>query len=1067
MKRNKVLLGLFVGFLTLVGGSVDAQKFYEIGPSNVGGQMSSIILDQSDAVNTTIFAGAYSGGLYVKTDNLAVVQSLYSVLGMDASQGVNFASWIAVPWYNDNNQADVLPVSAMVQGPGPDYTLFVGTGDDRYQIGSTYSRMSVLGKGIFRVNPSDFSIEEIPNTKPANANSKFAAVHAMDYVYRNGVMYFYVASNTGLYRFKVQNDNWNVTPETIFSGNVEKLVVLPQIKMAYFSVGGSLYKISDATANNVTPIDITPNVGAFGQPKGHLKLAYAPTDPSYFYVAVADSTGMLDNVYLTRDMQSWRELATSTVLHFTTAATTGAYCGELLVDPSNPRHIYLAGTNIWSGTGYTDEGLYQWMKTSYAENELNGGDYMQMVYFNSMFVHSGVQQMVSVYRNHEQSYYIATDGGVYSTSMFTLYNNENNGLNNLQVNGLAVAADGSLISGANQNACPFIESRNDHDGGTGSTTWYDGGELGNLNHSANILWTGSGGQVAASAFQQLTPQSRRNIFVSSENGNFGRSYADYMNYNQTQTWTINKAFVTGSLRGGGPAISQMCFWETDHDVLFNDSLNVYIDTLGYILRKLGGNNSPYDTVWLALPGTTRAVYIERAENARDNDTIAVGTGRGSSFRILAGDKINVLSDGNAGYPFEYTFTKAQSASAMVRVKNPIQSRLMVIARDSASPSRWGVYISWTAPDFTRVYDDNNMANAMWDGLMLWAPIYITNTSLASQANFRPRTMAMNDNGTTAFVAMQDIVNNRSFVVRVRGFEKVNYNQNISDIQEQISGPQTARNTSRLTLDTFYFDDGDRFFPRVISSMTVSGQNLVLTFEGFSDDYANVAIISNCDSNNWSVTEKAITGKKSMPAFCSMVEKTTGKVYVGTQDGISILNSATGSSWTTYSKFMGIPVTSIVQQKFDLPVRRHIGHNGINRLDYVFAKTKWPNAIYIGTYGRGIFMDREFVTDTVNEVSEPQDWVGIPTVSGTEMSQVNVFPNPVYGEANISLSTSVAGQARLMVYDLNGRCVVCRDLGYIGEGEQTYTLSTDGMSKGMYLVNVIIGGYTAATKMMVR
>ena len=329
-------------------------------------------------------------------------------------------------------------------------------------------------------------------------------------------------------------------------------------------------------------------------------------------------------------------------------------------------------------------------------------------------------------------------------------------------------------------------------------------------------------------------------------------------------------------------------------------------------------------------------------------------------------------------------------------------------------------------------------------------------------------MTMNEDGNTAFIAVQDIVENRSFLLRLRGFKNVDYSQNsLSDIRDQMTTPVIARQTSRLVIDTFEVAAGDYFFPRTISSMTVSGDNLVITFDGISEDYANVAIISNCDSNNWSVTEKAITGKKSTPAFCSMVEKTTGRVYVGTTDGISILNSMNGNSWTPYTKIVGVPVTAIVQQKFDLPVRRHIGHTGINRLDYVFSKTKWPNAIYIGTYGRGIFLDMQYVTDTVNEVCEPQDWLDIPTVNGTELSQVSVYPNPVFGEANISLSTSVAGKARLTVYDLNGRCVVSRDLGYVGEGEQTYTVGTEGMAKGMYLVNVNIGGYTAATKMMVR
>jgi hypothetical protein len=57
MKRNKVLLGLYVGLLTLAGGVANAQtnsRFYEVGPDNIGGQVSSFVLDRQDTNRTTI-----------------------------------------------------------------------------------------------------------------------------------------------------------------------------------------------------------------------------------------------------------------------------------------------------------------------------------------------------------------------------------------------------------------------------------------------------------------------------------------------------------------------------------------------------------------------------------------------------------------------------------------------------------------------------------------------------------------------------------------------------------------------------------------------------------------------------------------------------------------------------------------------------------------------------------------------------------------------------------------------------------------------------------------------------
>ena len=84
-----------------------------------------------------------------------------------------------------------------------------------------------------------------------------------------------------------------------------------------------------------------------------------------------------------------------------------------------------------------------------------------------------------------------------------------------------------------------------------------------------------------------------------------------------------------------------------------------------------------------------------------------------------------------------------------------------------------------------------------------------------------------------------------------------------------------------------------------------------------------------------------------------------------------------------------------------------------------------------------------------------------------MGSVSVYPNPVCGEAHLAVVSDIAANGTVRIYDLNGRCVVERQLGRVAEGENTYSISTEGLTKGMYLVNVIIGGYTSATKMMVR
>lgn len=1053
MKSNKVLLGLFSGVMALIGGAAHAQvdtNFYEIGPDNIGGCVSSLIVDMNDASNSTIYAGAVAGGLFVRSDNEEILQNLYTRQGKDVALAENHNIWHYVP-YSVGGVESILPVNSLCQHS--DGTILVGTGDNDYQIGSTDAPMSTIGRGIFRFNPTTLEFALVPGTKPEVATDRFAAVRDIEIYVNNNVSYIYVVTGTGLYRWVIDGDisddsKWG-NCETILEGAVDEMLLVQSLRMAYFSVGNQLYMISNITAATPICTNISNTNPAFGGSNVAIKLAVAPSDPTYLYAMVINSNGMMENVYLTRNMQTWQTLATTTVTPYTRGVLNGSYfticdgrrTGFIQVDPFNPKRIYIAGSSIWTGEGFVENSYYQWTKVSLSEAELNYGNYMSTVFGNSMFVHSGINQIMPVYRENEgegyYEYYIATDGGVYSTpGVFGYYQNINRGLNNLQINSIAVTPDASIISGAHGNACPMIEARLEHHGGASNVSWYDNGTLGNFNHDANILWTNNGGQVAASMFQEIKPQSRRSVFVSAPNAFFGRAYADYLDYTNTQTWTSGKDF-SSNRPYVGTNIGRLYLWETDHDQLFNDSINVIIDTLGYVMRP--NNSGGYDSTYIGA----------------------------SNFQIKAGDKMTITSKANSDYPFEYTFERNQKANAPLRVKNPLQSRAMIIATDtSGDGNMWTVFMSWRATDFTKVWDRSVQAipSDDWSTLNLWAGIYAIAPNRDSVS--RPRAMAMSSDGRAAYIAVQNREEGKSMLVRVRGFEDIDF----SAPTKTILASMRCLLMSTLSLvyaDTLAATDTSVWFPRVISSINVDTttgvERIILTFEDYNNSYANVAIVSDILSENWSVQPVTITNNKSLPAFCSMVEKTTGDLYIGTANGVWVKS---GNSWREYEHLNGVAVTSMMQQQANLPVRRHLSHNGINAEHRLYAKTKWPNAMYFGTYGRGIFMDMQYVTDRENEVSDPSD-LNIPTVVSTAMGSVSVYPNPVSGDAHLTLTAAEAGYAQLRIYDLNGRCVVDRPLGNVDEGEQTFTVSTEGMTKGMYLINVIIGGHTATAKMMVR
>ena len=1065
MKRNKVLLGLFAGVLALMGGRVQATQdtnFVEIGPINVGGHVTSLLADRLDG--TTIYAGSATGGLFVRSDNQTTLQNLYTYRGMSTSLANNHEIWHWVPWRVDGKDV-ALPISCITQCS--DNTIFIGTGSDEFSVGSTYAPLSSKGSGIFCLNPATFQFSVIGGTTPAE-NGDFASVRRMAVLEDNSGLYIFAVTKGHVYRiFRNTAGVWQ-DPEPVFDGDVDQFVLVNSLKMAYFTVGNQLYKVGNVKAATWRADNVSSSNSAFRAPNTAIKFAVAPSNPTYIYAMVINSVGMMDAIYLTRDLQTWQPITTSTVRVYSVSGVNGKavvngdgrHCGTIFVDENDPTHVIVGGSSLWSGRSFVPGSYFQWTKESYCEQELNYGNYMATVFSNYSFVHSGIHQIIcaprmvnGVYMN---VYYIATDGGVFrSYGNMNYFEELNRGLNAVQINDIAVAPDGSVISGAHKNACPLVEARSAYYGGTPDVEWYDDGTHGNMNHDAIITWKDNGGMVAASMFQRYKPTPSRTLFVTSNDNQFGRAYADYMDYTQTQTWTEGQRFVGNAMKDG-QEVTFMSLWETDHDTVFNDSLTVVIDTLGYVRRDVNGDGI-LDTVWMSS----------------------------TDFQILAGDSMTIMSRAQNYYPFEYGFESDMTSgirhldtvshmlvcsARSIKVKNPMQSRMLVISSDNNRPL-WTVWMSWRPTDFTKVWESGDN----WDAMQYWCGIYMIDTVNNTAAKHQvPRAAVMSSDGRMVFIAINDVVSNKSMIVRVKGFANIDFSMKTIDIAAAMQcPPYTGASRSRLSFDTLKYNaNGDFLIDRPISSIlvdtTTGVERLIVTFEDYNYDFANVAEVSN-PQGDWTVSQtisqRPIAGQSSLPAYCAMVEASTGDLYVGTANGVWIDNA---SGWSQYDHLRGLPVTSIVQQKATLKARHHIGHNGINPEYYAFPKTKWPGAIYFGTYGRGIFMDMTYVTDRTNELFDTMYYhYGIPTVEGNGNTSLSIFPNPVMGEAHLMVNTDEAGTAQLRIYDINGRCVASRSLGHVSEGEQVYTVNTEGMAKGMYLVNVIIGGHTSATKMMVR
>lgn len=996
MKSKELLLGLFVGLL-LSFSPVTKAQLQEIGPDNIGGRVSCILVD-----GETVYAGTALGGLFKKN----ISDSL--------------EAWQTVPCTLTDGSSLTLPVTSMVKHSNG--SIYVGTGESGYLVGNDTAAMASRGRGIWKYQNGSFT----QLIDPAERNDFYFVNELALYESENGSIHRqFAATENGLY---TTTDDW-ASCTKVFDAAIRDIEIVPTRKMVYFTIPGAIYRISNVEdpASVAAPVCITTNEPLFSDAGGNVKIAVSPSSATYLYAMVFNTKGTFTGVYLTRDQQTWLQLNTSSVTPFSTRRN-GNICGDIVVDANDSKKIYIGGETIWTGKGYVDNSIYQWTKNSNSEASLNMGDYMSYVYNNPMAVHSGIKQILQV----GSRFFIATNGGIFQSNDLDFFENISYGLNTVPVVDFAICPDGSLIMGATDLASPFIAARS-------------GVYNSDVNHSANIIFTGSGSQPAASQFQQVLPSVHRGLMVSAEGMTFGRTYNDYSDYTQTQTWTTGQELLSNIVTAGYSKPS-LALWETMNNTDIHDTLRIRIDTLGVVIR---GNER---------------IQLNKKDSLDDAGRPLNRVFNPLPFNIQRGDKMVFSHPSFFGYPFEYTFTENYQLTAEhneIAIQSPYHSRVMLTAKYRSGTKYFStVLMSWNPMDFRRVWSEEEHSAGNYAGTMQWAKLFSVNSS--DGCDFRH--VAMSRNGDAAYAAVSDTVRASYYILRVRGLNSIELNDtnNATTLYFNYLSPEC-----RMVRDTLKYN-GSPFFGRPVTSMTIDQRDgkdcLVVTFGGFDDSEPNVIVFDNATQTSYTASAKSV-GAAKIPAYSSMVEYTTGALYVGTEDGVFETATFNGTpNWQVYGDFKGVPVTAIHQQTMSLPSVSIVTHTGITADNNVYCKTKYPYAMYFGTYGRGIFMDMKYVTDRDSTL---YPILGVPEVVEANPTSVSVYPNPATAFTTIDINVGESGNAMVRVYDMSGRMVAEENYGMLTEGSHQKQLNCQRLRKGVYLVNVVCGKATTTTKLVVR
>ncbi|TND03688.1 MAG: hypothetical protein FD123_3900 [Bacteroidetes bacterium] len=106
------------------------------------------------------------------------------------------------------------------------------------------------------------------------------------------------------------------------------------------------------------------------------------------------------------------------------------------------------------------------------------------------------------------------------------------------------------------------------------------------------------------------------------------------------------------------------------------------------------------------------------------------------------------------------------------------------------------------------------------------------------------------------------------------------------------------------------------------------------------------------------------------------------------------------------------------------------------------------------YGNNIYLDDINITGTT----------GINTV--TLQNGFQVYPNPVNGQATVSFALANESDVTMQVFNLVGELVQVKNLGSVTSGNHQAVFSSEGLSKGVYYIELNAGGQKAVQKIIV-
>ena len=589
---------------------VSSNPWQPIGPHNTGGRTIALAFNPQNP--NTVYAGSASGGLW---------RSYTGGVGVDA-------------WHNVSTGFPVLGVSSITFAPNDSNIIYIGTGEvynyTGAGVGSAYRNLrGTYGIGILKstdggetwstsLNWSYSSEKGVWAVKinPLNSNTVFAA------------------TTEGVYRSYDAGISWQQMNTVIMGTDLEINPVDTNIIISshgnFASSGFGIYRSSDG---GTSWAHITAGLPTYYE--GKILLDIYNANPNIVYASIGDGFDVGGGA-------SWLCKSIDAGLSWTIMSQTnyskhqGWFSHDVAIDQSNPDQLIVIGIEIWKsingGATITQKssGGVRLGRPEIGNPDEGGG---------TGYVHSDAHAVIQ-HPTDMNTYYIATDGGVFRTTDFgETFESRNGSYQTVQFyNGTSSSQTDSLftIGGLQDNSTVIYDGdlawiRNI--GGDGSWTSTDAFNDNNIYASwqyLNMQRSINGGNN----FTTITPPSSNNTaFIAPFKSFFANSsiiYAGrdkiFKSINSGNTWTTTNNNLS---LDGNPAIAM--------EISYFSSDKVYVatapfgSTRGNIFRTTNGGSS-----WTNITGVLPDLFpSDIAVDPFDDNIVYVtfyGFGSGHIFK---------------------------------------------------------------------------------------------------------------------------------------------------------------------------------------------------------------------------------------------------------------------------------------------------------------------------------------------------------------------------------------------------------------------------------------------------